>query len=163
MFWPSRLPTLRCPFHSSPNYNRRRNLHRRHQVRSDGGLDGDGSALSANLLGSSEVWHNTLFEYGVANANKRGQRRRPKPSSLPRGQYYDRAVCWAPRSQQLPSQPFIYSQLYQWRVELLCARFSDWVTLPKLHGQRLLTMGYRDSSGGSEGNPGVNVYGYSVP
>jgi hypothetical protein len=128
---------------------------------SSAGLDDDGSALSATLLGSSEAWHSTLFQYGLANATNvvsaTGQ-----TITLPQGQYSALLMLAVGVNDSQPSQTFTVNYTNGTENSFVVS-LSDWVTFENYSGQStVVSMGYRDSSGGSEGSPAVNVYGYSI-
>jgi PA14 domain len=64
----SQLYTASLPVNLASAFNRA-GIVRDGTTFSGGGLDGDGAALSANLLGSSLSWNGQLFNLGAANAN----------------------------------------------------------------------------------------------
>jgi hypothetical protein len=129
---------------------------------STAGLDDDGSALSANLLGPSETWHDMLFQYGIANTtdviSATGQ-----TIALPQGQYSALLMLAVSVNGSQPGQVFTVNYT-NGTASSVPVSISDWV-IPQNYGgeTKAVAMGYRDSSGGSQGSPAVNVYGYSIP
>jgi hypothetical protein len=124
------------------------------------GLDDDGSALSANLLGPSESWRDTLFNYGIANQTNvisaAGQ-----TIALPQGQYSALQMLAVGVNGSQSSQTFTVTYT-NGTTKTFVQSLSDWVTPANFSGEtKVVTMGYRDSSGGGSGSPGVNAYGYS--
>jgi hypothetical protein len=128
---------------------------------SSAGLDDDGSALSANLLGPSETWHNALFQYGLANETNVISATN-QTIALPQGQYSALLMLAVGVNGSQPTQTFTVNYTNGFASSFQVS-ISDWAALESYSGQTTVeTMGYRDSSGGSQGSPGVNVYGYSI-
>jgi hypothetical protein len=127
---------------------------------SGAGLDDDGSALSANLLGATQTWHNTLFEFGPANQTNVVSAA-AQTIALPQGQYSALLMLAVAVNGSQPDQSFTVTYT-NGATSTFATGISDWVTPQNYSDEtKVVTMGYRDSSGGSQGSPGVYVYGYS--
>jgi hypothetical protein len=127
-----------------------------------GGLDNDGNALSATLLGPTQTWHNALFEFGQPNATNvisaAGQ-----TVALPQGQYSTLLMLASCVNGSQSSQLFRVNYTNGTSISF-SPSMSDWASPQHYSGETTVAaMGYRDSGGGSRVNPPVNVYGYSMP
>jgi hypothetical protein len=125
------------------------------------GLDNDGNALSATLLGPVQTWHNMLFAFGPANATNvisaAGQ-----TIALPQGQYSALLMLAACVNGSQTSQPFTVNYT-NGTTASFSPSMSDWANPQHYSGETtVVAMGYRDSSSGSKVGPAVNVYGYSM-
>jgi hypothetical protein len=125
------------------------------------GLDNDGNALSATLLGPVQTWHNMLFAFGPANATNvvsaAGQ-----TITLPQGQYSAMLILAACVNGSQASQVFTVNYT-NGSENFFTQSMSDWANPQHYSGETtVVAMGYRDSSGGSQVGPAVNVYGYSM-
>jgi hypothetical protein len=125
------------------------------------GLDNDGNALSATLLGQSESWHNMLFAFGPANATNvvsgTGQ-----TVALPQGQYSSLLMLGTSVNGAQTSQPFTVTYT-NGTISSFSLNMSDWANPQHYSDETIVVaMGYRDSSGGSKVGPAVNLYGYSM-
>jgi hypothetical protein len=124
------------------------------------GLDGDGNAYSATLLGPTEDWHNSFFEYGLAN-----QTNAISASSqtilLPQGQYSALLMLATAVNGGQTSQHFTVNYT-NGTSNTFSQSVSDWASSSGYSGESIVVaMGYRDSGGGGEVGPAVNLYGYS--
>jgi hypothetical protein len=126
------------------------------------GLDNDGNALSATLLGPTQTWHDMLFEFGPVNETNvisaAGE-----TVALPEGQYSTLLMLATCVNGSQASQLFTvnYTNGASSTTE---PSMSDWANPQGYSGETtVVAMGYRDSSGGSQVGPPVNVYGYSMP
>ena len=125
-----------------------------------GGLDNDGSAYSATLLGGSLTWTNTVFNFGPANASNvigaAGQ-----TISLPAGK--DAALRMLATGVQggQTSQSFVVTYTDN-STTTFVQSLSDWYTPANYSGEsKVVIMGYRDTSGGTADNRTFYLYGYS--
>jgi hypothetical protein len=131
------------------------------QFTAGSGLDNDGNALSATLLGPVQTWHNMLFAFGQANAanviSGSGQ-----TIALPQGQYSALLLLATSVNGSQTTQPFVVNYTNGTSVSFNQS-VSDWANPQHYVGETtVVAMGYRDSSGGSQVAPPVNVYGYSM-
>jgi hypothetical protein len=155
------LANTPLPVSLQSNYNRAGIYTDGTSFGSSAGLDDDGSALSATLLGPSETWHNVLLDYGVANVTNvisaAGQ-----TVALPQGQYSSLLMLGVAVNGSQASQSFLVTYT-NGATSPFVVSLSDWVTPQGYGGETtVVQMGYRDSSGGSKGSPAVNVYGYQL-
>jgi Putative Ig domain/Galactose oxidase, central domain len=126
-----------------------------------GGLDGDGNSYSGTLLGSSQTWNGTLFDFGPLNTTNVidcvGQ-----TISLPAGNYSKLQMLATGLNGNQPSLSFVVTY-----TDLTTAAFvqglSDWFTPQNYVGEvKAIPMGYRNSSAGSSSeNNSLYLYGYS--
>jgi len=124
------------------------------------GLDNDGNAFSATLLGTSEVWHNTLFEYGPPNVTNVVTATN-QVITLPQGQYAALLMLAACVNGSQTAQRFTVNYTNGQTITFTPS-MSDWAASQNYSGETIVVpMGYRDSSGGSEVGPAVNLYGYT--
>ena len=127
-----------------------------------GGVDGNGYAYSGTLLGGSETWSNTVFNFGPANATNviscAGQ-----TIPLPAGNYSRLEILGAGVNGNQPSQPLVvtYSDA---STATFSQGFSDWFGPQNYAGEfKAIPMGYRNSSDGSSSeNSALYLYGYSL-
>jgi hypothetical protein len=125
------------------------------------GLDNDGSAYSANLLGPSLVWQNMLFTFSPANTTN-AISGTDQTIALPQGQYSSLFLLGTAVNGSQSSQIFIVHYTNS-QGTAVSRSMSDWVTSSSFSGEsNVATMGYRDSSSGSMSSPGVHLYGYSI-
>jgi len=126
-----------------------------------GGVDGDGYAYSGTLLGSSQTWSNTLFNFGPFNATNviscAGQ-----TISLPAGNYSRLRMLGTGVNGNQPSLSFVVTYTDSTTVTYFQS-FSDWFTPQNYSGEfKAIPMGYRNSSNGSSSeNNSLYMYGYS--
>lgn len=123
------------------------------------GLDGDGSAYSANLLGPFQYWNGAKFAFGPSNAND--------------------AVACVGQSIALSSNHFTGLMILGTAVEgaqsnktftvnytdgtstVLSQNLSDWASAQYFPGESIvMAMNRRDSSSGASSATPVNLYGY---
>jgi outer membrane biosynthesis protein TonB len=125
---------------------------------SGGGLDGDGFAYSASLLGWSQTWNGSLFTFGPSNG--------PDAYSsttipLTQSQYTTLNVLATAVNGSQPSQTFTVTYT-DGTTSTFTQSVSDWYTPQSYPGESVaVQMPYRDSSGGSEDNRTFDLYGYS--
>jgi hypothetical protein len=126
-----------------------------------GGLDGGGSALSANLLGTSQTWNGTVFIIGSAGGNNvvsaAGQ-----TINLPAGNFCAlRFLATAVNGNQ-PNQTFTVTYVGG-TTDTFTQGISDWFTPQGFAGEfDAVDMAYRDLSNGTKNNRTFHVYGYSL-
>ncbi len=126
-----------------------------------GGIDGGGYAYSGTLLGSSQTWSNTLFDFGPLNATNviscAGQ-----TISLPTGNYSRLRMLATGVNGNQPSQTFVVTYADSTTAGFVQS-FSDWFTPQNYPGEtKAIPMGYRNSSNGSSSeNNSLYTYGYS--
>ena len=127
-----------------------------------GGVDGNGYAYSGTLLGSSETWTNTLFEFGPLDATNviscAGQ-----VITLPAGNYSRLRLLGTGVNGSQQSQFFVVTYADATTSTMLLS-FSDWFSSQNYSGEfKAIPMGYRNSSNGSSSeNNALYLYGYSL-
>ncbi len=125
------------------------------------GLDNDGNALSASLLGASEFWHNSFFEFGIPNKSNTisaaGQ-----VIALPPGQFSSMLMLATSVNGSQTGQKFVVTYT-NGTTTTLTASMSDWASSSGFSGESIVApMAYRDSYQGSEVGTAVKLYGYSL-
>lgn len=126
-----------------------------------GGIDGNGYAYSGTLLGGSQIWTNTMFNFGPLNAtNVVSGANQTIP--LPAGNYSRLRLLATAVNGSQPSQLFVVTY-----TDATTATFvqglSDWFSPQNYAGEsKAIPMGYRNSSNGSSSeNNALYLYGYS--
>src|SRR5262249_52713915 len=126
------------------------------------GLDGGGSALSANLLGSSVTWNNSTFSLGAPNSNDvvsaSGQ-----TLSLPAGSFAALNFLATGVGGNQPNQTFTVTYT-DGTTQTFTQSISDWYTPQNYSGESTAaTMAYRDKNNGTKDiySP-FYIYGYSL-
>jgi hypothetical protein len=125
-----------------------------------GGLDGGGTAYSANLLGSSVAWNGTTFNLGAANTNNVisavGQ-----TINLPAGNFSTLNFLATGVNGNQANQTFTVKYT-DGTTQTFTQSFSDWFFPQGYSGEsKAVTMAYRDGSGGGNGGGPLYLYGYS--
>jgi len=125
-----------------------------------GGLDGGGSALSANLLGTSQTWNGTAFSLGAPGSSDVvstvGQ-----TISLPAGYYASLQFLAVAVNGNQRNQTFTVTYA-DGTTATFTQSISDWYTPQNYAGESIaVTMNYRDVSNGTKDNRTFYVYGYS--
>ena len=123
-----------------------------------GGLDGNGFAYSANLLGSTQTFNGALFNPGppntlnvVANATV----------ALPAGQFSTLNLLATGINGNRVSQIFTVTYT-DGTTSSFTQSLSDWYTPQSYAGEtNLLSMAYRDRYNGTEDNRTFHVYAYT--
>ena len=124
-----------------------------------GGADGGGAAYSASLLGGSQIWTNTLFNFGPANVTNiisaAGQ-----VITLPPGNYSVlRMLASGVQGNQSASFMVRYTD---GSASSFFQSMSDWFTPQNYSGEtKAMVMGHRNSSNGTKDNRTFYLYGYS--
>jgi hypothetical protein len=126
-----------------------------------GGVDTGGYSYSGTLLGSSQTWSNTLFDFGPLNATNviscAGQ-----TIALPAGNYSRLRMLGSGVNGNQPSQSLVVTYTDSTTATYVQG-FSDWFTPQNYSGEsKAIPMGYRNSSNGSSSeNNSLYLYGYS--
>ena len=126
-----------------------------------GGIDGGGYAYSGTLLGGSQTWTNTVFNFGPLNTTNVifGSN---QTIPLPTGNYSRVQLLATAVNGSQPSQLFVVTY-----TDASTATFvqglSDWFSPQNYAGEsKAIPMGYRNSSDGSSSeNNALYLYGYS--
>jgi hypothetical protein len=127
-----------------------------------GGLDGGGYALSGTLLGTSQTWTNTLFNFGPLNAtNVISCANQTIP--LPGGNYSRLRMLGTAVNGNQPAQLFVVTYTDA-TTTTFSQGMSDWFSPQNYSGEiKAVPMGYRNSSSGSSSeNNSIYLYGYSL-
>ena len=126
-----------------------------------GGIDGGGYAYSGTLLGGSQTWTNTIFNFGPVNAtNVISGANQTIP--LPSGNYSRLQMLATAVNGNQASQPFVvtYSDA---STTTFVQGLSDWFSPQNYSGEsKAIPMGYRNHSDGSSSeNNALYLYGYN--
>ncbi|HSU56358.1 MAG TPA: putative Ig domain-containing protein, partial [Candidatus Dormibacteraeota bacterium] len=124
-----------------------------------GGVDGSGSAFSANLLGNSLIWNSLVFAFGPTNASDviscAGQ-----VVTLPAGQFNTLQILATAVQGSQASQTFLVTYTDNSIVNFTQS-ISDWANQQSYPGESVVrTMYYRNQSGGTAQILNVSVDGY---
>ena len=127
---------------------------------STGGVDGNGFAYSANLLGSTQMFNGAAFNLGppnalnvVANATV----------ALPAGQFSTLNILATGVNGNRVSQAFQVTYT-DGTTSPFTQSFSDWYAPQSYSGETtLLNMAYRDLYNGTEDKRTFHVYAYTFP
>jgi hypothetical protein len=124
------------------------------------GIDGSGWAYSATLLGNSQTWSNTLFNFGPANATNvisaAGQ-----TLTLPAGKYSVLHMLATGVQGNQASQPFIVNYS-DGTTSFFSQSLSDWYSPQNYPGEsKAVAMGRRNGSDGGADRQIFYLYGYS--
>jgi hypothetical protein len=127
---------------------------------SDGGLDADGDAYSAHLLGTSQTWNGVAFSIGAANANNEvygtGQ-----TLTLPSGKFSTLRMLGAGTNGAQTSQKFVVTYT-NGTSTTFTQSMSDWSVPNNYSGEtKVVTMPYVDEYNGTEYDVAIYLYGYS--
>jgi hypothetical protein len=125
-----------------------------------GGVDGDGTALSANLLGTSQTWMGNTFAIGSAGSSDvvstAGQ-----TIALPAGQDVSLDLLATGVNGNQTNQTFTV-KYSDGTTATFTQSLSDWFTPQNYSGEsKAVTMAYRDLSNGTKDNQTFFVYGYT--
>jgi len=124
-----------------------------------GGLDGSGSALSANLLGTALVWNNLVFGLGPPNALDVVFCAR-QIINLPARQFTTLQFLATAVNGNQVAQSFTVTYTDN-STATFTQSVSDWANQQSYAGEtELLTMSYRDQGGGGSQTLNVSVDGY---
>ena len=126
-----------------------------------GGFDGVGSALSGTLLGTSQVWSNTLFTFGPLNATNVISCTN-QTISLPPGNYSRLRMLASSVNGNQPSQSFLVTYTDATTASIVQS-MSDWFTPQNYAGEsKAVPMSHRNNSNGGTDGRTFYLYGYSV-
>lgn len=125
-----------------------------------GGLDGVGSAYSANLLGPSLTWNGVSFTFGPANGadviSAAGQ-----TIALTAGRATSVSMLALAVNGQQTAQTFVVNYTDGTSTSF-SQSISDWFTPAHFTGESIAkAMAYRDTSTGGRDNRTFNLYGYA--
>ena len=125
-----------------------------------GGIDGGGAAYSGTLLGGSQTWSNTVFNFGPVNATNVISAA-SQTISLPVGNdSVLRMLASGVQGNQL-SQSFVVTYTDA-STTTFVQSLSDWFSPQNYAGEsKAVVMGHRNSSNGSTDNRTFYLYGYS--
>ena len=126
---------------------------------STGGLDGTGYSYSANLLTTSRVFNNVLFDFGPANEldaiASSGQ-----TVPLPSGQFSGLLLMATGVEGNQASQTLTVNYTDGTSAKFVQS-FSDWFTPQKFHGEAEgVAMAYRNFDNGTKDQRTFNLYEY---
>lgn len=125
---------------------------------STGGLDGNGYAYSANLLGSSKTWNGTSFGFGAANTANAWSN---TTLNLSQGQYSQLSILATGLNGSQAAQTFMVNYT-DGSSTVVSQSLSDWYSPQAYPGEsQAVTMAYRDTSSGSTDNRTFYLYGYA--
>ena len=127
-----------------------------------GGLDGGGSALSGNLLGSSVTAAGVTFTLGAAGSNDvvsaAGQ-----AIALPSGYFGSLKILATAVNGNQPNQAFVVTYT-DGTTATITQSISDWYTPQGYAGESTAaTTAYRDTSSGGRDGRTFLLYDYSLP
>jgi hypothetical protein len=125
-----------------------------------GGADGGGAAYSASLLTGSQIWTNTLFNFGPANVtNIISAASQIIP--LPPGNYSVLRMLASGVQGNQVSQVFTIKYTDN-TTSTFVQSMSDWFSPQNYSGEsKAMIMGHRNSSDGTKDNRTFYLYGYS--
>ncbi len=128
-------------------------------VFSTGGVDGVGNAYSANLLGTSRVLYDELFDFGPANQldaiSCTGQ-----TVLLPQGQFAGLTLLGAAVEGDQLTQP-VTVNYGDGTSAKFSQSFSDWYTPQSYTGEKeAVAMAYRNTSAGTKDDRTFSLYAY---
>ena len=124
----------------------------------DGGLNGQVTAYSANLLGAQQTIGGTTFSFGPANAPDAVS---GKTVPLPAGQFSTLKLLATAVNGNQASQSFTVTYT-DGTTSLFKQSLSDWFTPQSYTGEsKAMSMAYRDTSTGLRDNRTFLLYGYS--
>jgi hypothetical protein len=124
-----------------------------------GGLDGDGNAYSANLIGSSVSWNGTTFSLGNSNALDGWAN---TTITLPSGQFSTLTILAAAVNQPGPTLQTFTVNYSDGTSTALTQAISDWFIPQGYTGESVAkSMAYRDVYDGSKDNRTFDIFGYA--
>ena len=126
----------------------------------NGGLDGDGSSYSSNLLGSSLTFDGVSLSFGTANANN-AVSAAGQTISLPTGESGNNLLLLATGvNGNQAGQKFIVNYS-DGSNSSFTQDISDWATPQNYPGETTVARtSYRDNSDGTKDHSTYNLYGY---
>jgi len=124
------------------------------------GLDGDGWALSANILSASRVLSGVLFKFG-ATAALDAVYGTGQTIALPTGKFTTLQLLATGINGDQAAQPFVVTYTDGSTVTLKQS-FSDWYSpANNVNEEEAVAMPYRIGANGSKDNRQFNLYGYT--
>jgi hypothetical protein len=125
-----------------------------------GGIDGIGDAYSATLLTGSQIWTNTLFTFGPANATNVISAAN-QVVSLPAGYYNALRMLATGVEGDQTAQSFTVKYT-DGTTSAFSQSLSDWYTPQNYAGEtKAILMGHRNLSNGTEDGRTFYLYGYA--
>jgi hypothetical protein len=125
---------------------------------SGGGLDGNGNAYAASLLGPSLTWSGATFTFGTANSADAVSN---VTLALPAGNYSSISLLGTGVDGAQVNQTFVVTYT-DGTTTSFTQSLSDWFTPQNYTGETtVLTMPYRITGSGGTDNRPFNLYGYS--
>lgn len=125
-----------------------------------GGLDGNGYAYSAKLLGSSQSWNGDTFSFGAANTANASS---SGTINLTQGQYSELSLLATGLNGNQAAQTFTVNYT-DGTSTVITQSLSDWFSPQSYTGEsKAVTMAYRDTSSGGTDNRTFYLYGYAFP
>ena len=125
-----------------------------------GGLDGNGYAYSAKLLGSSQSWNGDTFSFGAANTANASS---SGTINLTQGQYSELSLLATGLNGNQAAQTFTVNYT-DGTSTVITQSLSDWFSPQSYTGEsKADTMAYRDTSSGGTDNRTFYLYGYAFP
>jgi hypothetical protein len=125
-----------------------------------GGFDGDGFALSANLLGSAVTFNGASYALGTAGINDVASAS-GQTVILPGGNASAVTLLAAGVNGNQPNQTFTFTYT-DGSTQTFTQSISDWFTPQNYPGESTaVTMPYRDTASGGTDNRTFQVYAYS--
>lgn len=125
-----------------------------------GGADLGGAAYSASLLGGSQVWTNTLFNFGAANVTNIISAAN-QIVTLPAGNFSVVRMLASGVQGNQASQVFIVKYTDN-TTSTFVQSLSDWFSPQSFAGEsKAIIMGHRNSKDGTKDNRTFYLYGYS--
>ncbi len=125
-----------------------------------GGLDGGGASYSGTLLGGSQTWSNTVFNFGPVNTTNIISCA-SQTIALPPGNYSVLRMLATGVQGGQTSQPFVvtYSDA---STTTFVQSLSDWYSPANYVGEsKAIVMGHRNNANGTADNRTFYLYGYS--
>jgi hypothetical protein len=125
---------------------------------SGGGIDGNGNAYAASLLGPSLTWSGATFTFGTANSADAVSN---VTIVLPAGNYSSISLLGTGVDGAQVNQTFVVTYT-DGTTTSFTQSLSDWFTPQNYTGETtVLTMPYRITGSGGTDNRPFNLYGYS--
>jgi hypothetical protein len=123
-----------------------------------GGLDGDGNAYSASLLGASVTWNGTTYAFGTVNVANAWAN---TTITLPAGKFSTLEFLGTAVNGNLPSQTFVVNYTDGTKTTITQG-VSDWFTPQHYAGESIASSNaYRNVYTGIKDNRTFDIFGYS--
>ena len=125
---------------------------------SSGGIDGNGNAYAANLLGPTLTWSGATFTFGTADSVDAVSN---VTIALPAGNYSNISLLGTGVDGAQAKQTFVVTYT-DGTTASFTQSLSDWFTPQNYAGETtVLTMPYRITASGGTDNRPFHLYGYS--